>query len=159
MANRFLIKIHGEMVRQGLENLSAEIPQVGKRRIYLRMLRMKTRLSQPAPKPIYPIQWDSEKQRIKVMAMLRKAGNLPYKRTGRIEKAWQLQTLEDGYRLANEEKSAFFVYGDLFQRKSQSNIHAGRWPLTKVIAFEELEQLPQEIQIDIEAAKKRSGLQ
>lgn len=158
MANRFLIRIHGEMVRQGLENLSAEIPQVGKKRIYLRMLRMKTRLNKPAPKPGYPIHWDSEKQKKFVLAMLRREHNLPYRRTGKTEQGWVLQGLEDGYRLANETEAAFFVYGDLFQRKSQSRIHAGRWPLTKEIAFEELEALPEEIQVDIEAAKKRSGL-
>lgn len=159
MASRFYLKIHGELVRQGLENLSEEIPQVGRRRIYLRMLRVKTRLGETAPKPTYPINWDnSEKQKKFVLAKLRKEHNLPYKRSGKTQRGWTLTSLEDGYRLANEEPAAFFVYGDMFKRKSQITIHAGRWPLTKVIAFEELDTLPQEIQLDIEAAKKRSGL-
>lgn len=158
MPSRFYIKVHGQLVRQGLENFSEEIPQVGRRRIYLRMLRVKTRLSQTAPKPTYPIEWDSEKQKKFVLAKLRKEHNLPYRRTGKTQRGWTLTSLEDGYRLANEEPAAFFVYGDMFKRKSQSRIHAGRWPLTKVIAFEELDQLPEEIQLDIEAAKKRSGL-
>jgi hypothetical protein len=158
MPSRFYIKVRGELVRQGLENLSEEIPQVGKRRIYLRMLRIKTRLSQTAPKPTTPINWDSEKQRKFVLAKLRKEHNLPYKRTGKTQRGWVLSALEDGYRLANEESAAFFVFGDMFKRKSQSMIHAGRWPLTKVIAFEELDTLPEEIRLDIDAAKKRSGL-
>lgn len=158
MASRFQIKIHGELVRQGLENFDNEIPQVGRQRIYLRMLRIKTRMSQPAPKPTYPIQWDSEKQKRAYFASNGFGNGIPYRRKGIIEKAWQLEKLEEGYRLANEQTGAFFVFGDMFQRKSQSTIHAGRWPLTKVIAFDELAQLPQEIQVDIEAAKKRSGL-
>jgi hypothetical protein len=158
MANRFIIKIHGEMVRQGLENLSNEIPLVGRQRIYQRMLRVKTRMSQPAPKPSYPIPWDSERQKRAFFASNGFRNGIPYRRNGATEKGWTLGQIEDGYRLANETPAAFFVYGDLFQRKSQSNIHAGRWPLTKVVAFEELNALPQELQADIEAAKKRSGL-
>ena len=155
---KFTIKVHGELVRQGLESLDEEIPKVGRQRIYLRMLRMKTRLSQPAAKPTYPIHWDSEKQKRAYFASNGFGEGIPYRRKGTTERAWQLQKLDDGYRLANESDAAFFVFGDLYQRKSQSNIHAGRWPLTKTVVFEELDTLPQEIQVDIEAAKKRSGL-
>jgi hypothetical protein len=155
---RFYLKVHGELVRQGLENFDEEIPKVGRQRIYLRMLRIKTRLSQPARKPGYPIQWDSEKQKRAYFATDGFGKGIPYQRDGGTERAWDLQSLEDGYRLANESQGAFFVFGDLYKRKSQSRIHAGRWPETKVVTFEELAALPEEIQADIEAAKKRSGL-
>jgi hypothetical protein len=155
---KFTLIIHGELVRQGLESFDEEIPKVGRQRIYLRMLRIRTRMAANAPKPRRPITWDSEKQRKFVLAKLRREGNLPYQRTGKTQRGWILTSMSDGYRLANEEPAAFFVYGDLFKRKSQSRIHEGTWPLTKVVTFEELDQLPDEISADIEAAKKRSGL-
>lgn len=155
---RFSIKVHGKLVRQGLESLDDEIPKVGRQRIYLRMLRARSRLSQAAPRPTYPLKWDSEKQKRAFFASNGFGGGIPHKRTGKAQRGWNLQGQEDGYRLANEEAGAFFVWGDLFKRKSQSDIHAGRWPLTKVVVFEELDQLPDEISADIEAAKKRSGL-
>lgn len=154
----FTIKVHGQLVRQGLENLDAEIPKVGRQRIYLRMLRVKTRLSQSAPKPTYPIDWDSEKQKRAFFATNGFGGGIPYRRKGKLERAWVLTSMENGYRLANEESGAFFVWGDLYKRKSQSRIHAGRWPESKTVVFDELDKLPDEVAADIEAAKKRSGL-
>ena len=40
--------------------------------------------------PQYPLKWFSEKQRIKVIIELKKAGNLPYKRTGAASSAWKI---------------------------------------------------------------------
>lgn len=156
--SKFTIKIHATLVRQGLEDLNADIPKVGRQRIYLRMLRIKTRLSQPAPKPDHPIQWESEKQKRAFFATDGFGGGIPTRRTGRNIRGWNLIKLEDGYSLKNEEKGAFFIWGDLFKRKSQSRIHAGRWPQSKIVTFEELDQLPEAIAADIEAAKKRAGL-
>ncbi len=47
------------------------------------------------PKPSYPLQWKSEKQRRFVMAKLRKAGNIPYKRTGAFQKGWKTTSVND----------------------------------------------------------------
>jgi hypothetical protein len=156
--SRFTLSIHGKLVRQGLENLSSEIPQIGRQRIYLRMLRIRTRMSANAPKVRYPIDWDSPKQKRKVLAMLRERGDLPYRRRGKIQHGWELDQVTDGYRLRNREEGSFFVFGDLSNKKTQSNIHANTWPLTKTVTYEELDQLPEEISYDIERAKKRSGL-
>lgn len=47
------------------------------------------------PKPSYPLTWRSDKQRRYVMAKLRKAGNLPYKRTGDFQRAWKTTGVND----------------------------------------------------------------
>ncbi len=154
----FIINFHGALVQQGLEKLDADIPKVGRKRIYTRMLQIKNRLSQPGKKPDYPIPWDSEKQKRAFFATDGFRGGIPTRRTGANIRGWILQAQEDGYRLANEERGAFFIWGDLFKRKSQSNIHAGRWPLSKEVVFDELDKLPDELSADIEAAKKRAGL-
>lgn len=43
------------------------------------------------PKPDYPIKWKSDRQRKYVMALLRRTNNLPYKRTGLINRSWQIE--------------------------------------------------------------------
>lgn len=52
--------------------------------------RMNRTLQLLPGKPKYPIRWASDKQRRYVMAMLRKKDNLPYKRTGKLAKGWQV---------------------------------------------------------------------
>lgn len=47
------------------------------------------------PKPTYPMKWKSEKQRRYVMAKLRKAGNIPYERSGKFQKAWKVTAVRD----------------------------------------------------------------
>src|SRR5688572_20109819 len=42
----------------------------------------------PANKPTSPLRWKSDKQRIAVIIRLKEEGNLPHKRTGRLENAW-----------------------------------------------------------------------
>ena len=44
------------------------------------------------PKPRYPLRWASDKQRRKVMALLREKGNLPYSRSGNVARAWRVET-------------------------------------------------------------------
>jgi len=47
------------------------------------------------PKPSYPLQWRSPKQRRYVMWKLRKDDNLPFKRTGAFQKAWKTTSVND----------------------------------------------------------------
>jgi len=52
-------------------------------------------VNRPISKPTYPLKWKSEKQRKYVMAKLRKAGNLPYNRTGELQKGWKVTAVRD----------------------------------------------------------------
>ena len=81
------------------------------RQIALELLR-----SEPGP-PRYPIQWTSEKQRRFVMAMLRRAGKIPYVRTHELAQSWQVEFLRDGdlpgeVVIDNQANAAIFVYGE-----------------------------------------------
>lgn len=53
------------------------------------------RLRQNAPAPRYPLRWKSERQRRAVMAKLRRNNNLPYRRTGRMIREWEVNVLTD----------------------------------------------------------------
>lgn len=78
---------------------------------------MVTELQREPARPRYPLKWRSDKQRKFVMAKLRKAGNLPYRRTGKLRKGWKLKTIITntviGFELANETPYAPFVVGAL----------------------------------------------
>jgi hypothetical protein len=47
------------------------------------------------PKPTYPLVWRSPKQRRRVMAKLRKEGNLPFRRKGDLQKRWKVTAVRD----------------------------------------------------------------
>lgn len=109
------------------------------------------KLMQEPGAPIrYPVQWDSEKQRRFVMAKLKRENNLPYRRTGQYNAAWQIQPIENGFELGNRSGRALFLAGtasgaDMSLGKKQSNIHRGRWRLFRPTVDEEVAKLPQNI--------------
>ena len=51
------------IVRQGLEDLAAEIPKVGRKRIYDTLVKIRKELRKPGKAINYPVKWDSERQR------------------------------------------------------------------------------------------------
>lgn len=149
--------VNAEIVRQGLENFGAEVPKVGRQRLYLTMLRIKTRLSKAPPKSSGPVNWDSPKQRRAYFATDGFYGGIPYRRRGTYERAWIIQRVDDGYKLFNDFLMAVHITGDIYGR-GQSRIHADRWPMFKTVSFEEMRDLPDELFADVEKAKKKSGL-
>jgi hypothetical protein len=83
-----------------------------------------SRLHVEPGKPVYPIQWTSEKQRRFVMAKLRRDGNLPYQRTGALVNAWQVDYNTADYegflRVFNPSDVEQYVTG-IRQQKFHSN--------------------------------------
>jgi hypothetical protein len=148
--------IGADLVRRGLEDLGAEIPKISRLRIYQSMLKVRTRLRAPAPKPSYPIRWDSERQRRFVLAMLSERGGLPYRRSGRYQKGWNIVKTGTGYRIENNSPGALHIGGD-HSGRGQSNIHQGRWPLFQNIVEEEIRGLPQDIESHITYYSRRKG--
>lgn len=149
MPVRLSIKLQGaELVRRGLEDIGNEIPKISRLRIYEMMQRVKKKLQAPAPKPSYPINWDSEKQRRAFFATDGFSRGIPTKRTGRHEKGWNIVKLGLGYRMENTGPGAGFIYGD-YAGQGQSKIHAGRWPLFQQSVEDEVQGLPPDIESHI----------
>lgn len=147
---------NADIVRNGLEDLTAEIPKISRLRIYNTLRRAKSRLSTPAPRPTYPIDWDSEKQRRAYFATDGFGGGIPHARTNAMPQGWKLERQENGYRFENQQAGAIWVYGD-YQGIHQSRIHAGRHPLMMVVVEEELRTLPQEIEENIGYYARQKG--
>jgi len=113
-------------VQAALDVLSAIDDQMGKtpglmQTAYKRQVsrirsRMLQELRAEPGKPKYPIRWTSARQRRKVMAMLRKAGNLPYQRTHELSRGWQVDYVDTGsggiLTAYNNSPIASFVEGD-----------------------------------------------
>ena len=141
MADGVLIVVedNAEVVRQGLQNLARDIPQVGLLGIFRAAQRALTRLHNTSGSPSeHPVKWDSERQRKAFFASDGFSGGIPTQRTGQTMRDWQLVRLDNGYSLYNADDAASHVYGDI-NGKGQSSIHEGRWPLLNDIVIEEIE--------------------
>ena len=148
--------VGSELVRKGLEDLDAEIPKISRRRIYNMMLKVRGILRTPAPRPTYPINWDSNKQRIFVIAMLRAQDNLPYQRTDAMPRGWEIENTGTGYQIYNSNDAAVYVYGN-YEGARQSNIHAGRQPVFQQTLEGEIEALPPDIEDNISYYGRSKG--
>ncbi len=112
------------------------------------------RIMRRAGLPIrYPVQWDSEKQRIYVIAKLSREGNLPYARTQQTQNGWKSESITNGYMVSNIGHKAVYVYGTVSgvgsgtktTRTGQSHIHAGRWPVFHEVWTAVVKRLPQDV--------------
>lgn len=95
-------------------------PKLMERALKRQQTRLRTRalrIVRVVPgKPHYPLRWASQKQRRKVMAMLRERGELPYERKGILEAAWEAMFSFTEYGGAfvveNTSPAATFVIGE-----------------------------------------------
>lgn len=68
------------------------------------------------PNKPYPLRWTSDEQRNYVMMMLKKRGTIPYRRTGRFENSYAIQTELDKkgggvFNLTNNHPAAKYIIG------------------------------------------------
>lgn len=117
-------------------------------RILTRLEQAQKFMQEPGKRITYPVQWDSDKQRKYVMALLRESGNLPYQRTGAYVGAWTLLAQRKPVRveLSNASPSAEYMCG-----KRQSRIHQGRWNVLADEYNRVARELPTQVRQDIAA--------
>jgi hypothetical protein len=158
MTPQLTFKINGVLVRHSLQNLSEEIPQVSRLVIYRLSQRIQQRMKKSGARPSHPIMWVSAKQRKAFFASDGFDGGIPHRRTGRYVDAWKVIRIDEiGYRILNASKGAKFIGGDAYG-ENQSPIHAGRWPLFRNEAEDELKSLPSDIAREISIVARRHGL-
>jgi hypothetical protein len=130
------IRVNGQLVRQGLEDLQKEIPDIGRRRMRTILERAKRIME------AYPQERPGQR----------------YLRTGRLFRGWQLKKLPSnkGYSLGNSVDYAHYVVGDAYGT-SQAWMHTDRWPNFRDVTEKELEALPKEIEQEIVLVARRKG--
>ena len=79
---RLTVGVEGEIVRKGLQNLSAEIPKIGRQQIRTVMNRIVRR------QQAYPAERAGQK----------------YRRTGNLFSHWKIEEVRNGYQLSNTAK-------------------------------------------------------
>lgn len=151
-------KANTKIVRKGLQDLSAEIPKIGRQQIYKTLTTARSRLKRKVAKPTYPIPWDNPRQKVKVIIMLKLAGNLPYRRSGDYVQGFQVVRVEGGYDLINSTAKAVYIGGDA-DGQGQSRIFRGRYPLIRSVVDEEVGKLPSEVVANLDIAVKQKGFE
>lgn len=138
------IRVRGELVRKGLQDLHKEIPQIGRQQIRVVMERVK-RIMEAYP-PERPMQ--------------------QYQRTGRLFYSWGIDRLGNtGYTLKNDAQRrgkyyAQWVVGDAYGNKQNRKYHKGRWPLLRDTVEEEVEKrLPPAVAREIVMVARRKGFE
>ena len=148
-----------KLVRQGLQNLSKEVKDVGRLGVYRTMQRIQTRMKEEGNKrDTSPINWDSDKQRKAFFATDGFGGGIPHRRTGEYQQGWRIVKTDNGYMIVNKGRAAPFVGGDAF-----GLVHSGintpqQWPKFRDTVDEELKQLPEDVRAELRIAKRRSGI-
>lgn len=130
------VRVRTEVVRQGLENLSSEIPALGRRRLRTVLERVKRVME------AYPEQRPGQR----------------YRRTGKLFSGWRINKLSNnkGYSLGNVRDYSHFVVGNAYGA-GQAWMHKGRWVNFRTVTEKELEAVPNELEKEIVMVARREG--
>ncbi len=129
-----------ELVRKGLQDLSADIPRIGKQQIY--------RMEQTVVR------------RMKDYWTINVPPELPsYQRTGTLAGGYFISQTANGYKIQNNVPYTKYVVGNAYGLE-QAWMHAkpGRHKLLRDVQEEEIEKLPPEIEKEISMIARRVGL-
>lgn len=148
---------NAQLVRKGLQNLSDEIPKIGRLQFYQTAMAIRRGMQVQGQTPTHPINWVSIKQRQAFFASEGFGGGIPHVRSDQYVNAWQVENIGDGYRLVNKSEGAKFIGGDAYGT-NQSPIHAGRWPLFRDVSDEEIKKLPENVLREIRVVARRNNL-
>ena len=133
--------VHGaDLVRQGLQNLGAEIPKIGQGQIYKAMQNVRKRMQE--------------------YMTINRPPQLPsYERTGTLSRGYHISKKVNGYTLGNPVNYTKYVVGNAYGLE-QAWMHAkpGRHTLLRDVAEEEAGKLPPEILDEIDMVARREGL-
>jgi hypothetical protein len=155
------IDVRGQLVRQGAENLNAEIPQIGRRQMRTRMERIKRRMQEyPPERPGQSVTGSHA-----VLGRTYRPAKRRYRRTGRLGRSWTiLNNADKGYALRNDARDprrgtryARFVVGDAYGT-GQARVHEGRWQVLRDVVDEEVATLPPAVEREIQIVARRNNL-
>ena len=131
------INVNGELVRKGLQDLSAEVPKIGRQQIRTVLNRVVRR------QQAYPSERTGQ----------------TYHRTGNLFSHWRIEEVANGYQIGNTAQRKGRAYGKFVQGDAygtgQAWMHKGRWQLFRDVTEEELLKLPDEILKEIMMVARR----
>ena len=122
---RIKIQTNAKMVRKGLEDLTKELPRIGRQTMYDALLRVQKRLKQPGKPITYPVKWDSLKQRRDFFATNGFGRGIPLSRTGGYQKGYMIRRLPNGHELEKSPPRMPSMSAGMRDGGRQSSIHDG----------------------------------
>jgi len=148
------IKVKGELVRRGLQDLAAEIPKVGRQQIRTAMERVKRIVQTYPPEPPNRVRYGTHAVLGRIIT---RAG-----RTGDYGKGWKIDPATNGYTISNDVAYAVYVSGDAYGGRQRTwkdgSMQAYGWHLTRDVVEKEVAKLPDEIEKEISIVARRHGL-
>lgn len=149
---------NAEIVRRGLQNLSAEIPKVGRQQLRTFADRVVRRMQAYPPEPA----GQSISQSHPVLGTVYTPARGRYRRTGKLGASWKITAKSDGYEISNNAERrgvryTIFVVGGA-RGQGQAWMHKGRWQVFRKVFDEELKRVPPEIEKFIGVVARRNGL-
>ncbi len=157
------VQVKSDEVRRNLTKFSAGLPRAVGEPLRVALEKARARMARSVPRPSYPINWDSERQRRAYFATGGFGGGIPSHRTGAYEHSWRVQENPSndraryGYSLFSNVAYAKYVSGNAYGY-GQSSIHAGRWDNLAQIVDEQVRRLPQSHRDVVYIFAQRSGL-
>ena len=163
----FKIEINTEKVIEFLKSFIPISEKSAESVMTEEMEGIKEYMRQPGRPVVYPINWDSEKQRRFVIAKLKAENNLPYKRTGSYVNSWKIVHFDNGLQLSAKHPAGA-IGGTLVSKSSsqalggasfdswQSKIHRGRWRELRPRVLQAIADMPKRVIELIKAKGKES---
>ena len=126
---------NADIVRRGLQDLSAEIPKVGRLQIYQAEQNIVRRMKEYPPPP----------------------STSTYVRTYTLQSGWTITPNTNGYTIRNNTSYTKYVVGNAYGLE-QAWMHVGRWQLLRDVQEDEVSRLPEKIINEITLVARRIGL-
>jgi len=152
------------IVAKRFERLRKKIPLVSRQRLYDAAVEIRKKMKEPGKPPVYPINWDSEKQRKAFFAtkgtFIRGydgPSKIPTKRTNEYIKNWKVIKRDDGYDVGNPLAHSKYIGGSARSVRRQSRIHRGRWNLFMVVKDRVIKRLPKTVKRVLKEIARQEG--
>jgi hypothetical protein len=145
------------IVARRFERLRKKIPLVSRQRLFDAAVAIRKKMKEPGRPPVYPIQWDTVRQRKAFFASDGFGRGIPTRRTGDYLKAWQVIRREDGYDVGNPLSHSKYIGSTARSTRRQSRIHKGRWNLFKVVKDRVIKKLPKTVKRVLKEIARQEG--
>lgn len=152
---KLTVKVDGTLVRQGLQDLKAQVPKVGRQGLRVVLERVKRRMQEYPPEP----QGQSKTSVHPVLGKTFSPVKGRYVRTGKLGQSWSIEQVDNGYQIGNSatrKGKAYprFVVGDAYGT-GQAWMHKGRWQRFRDVFDQETSRLTDELAAVIRTVTRR----
>ena len=150
---------NGKLVEKRFQDLTAEIPKVGRQQIRVVMERIKRRMQEYPPEP----EGQSVAESHPILGTVYRPGRGRYVRTGLLGHSWSIEENEkqSGYTIKNNASRkghyyAKYVVGNA-RGDGQAWMHVDRWQLLRDVTEEEVQRLPEDIGRGVAMIARKRG--